>query len=56
MPTEIGIFTEKATSFDRSYAEHILSTFNHHEYIKKKLLPGMRLVERDIETGIMRDI
>ena len=50
---EIGIFIKNATSLDRDYAQDLLTRFRHLEYIKKKLLPDMELVERDSETGIM---
>lgn len=50
---EIGIFIKNATTLDRAYAQELLSRFQHLEYIKKKLLPDMELVERDSVTGIM---
>lgn len=56
MPKEIGVYQENSTCFDRVYIEHILSDFKHLEYIKKKLLPDMKLVEYDSETGMMTEI
>lgn len=53
---KIGIYQENATCFDRAYAKQLLNDFSHLEYIKKKLLPGMKLVECDFETGEMTDL
>jgi len=54
--TEICIFQKNATYLDRDYMELLVSKFNHIEYIKKKLLPGMVIVELDDETGEMKGI